>query len=184
MLPDHDAATKLPFLLEGRAATPAEITAEFARVDALPMGRPALFYRGKARPELTAETMSALLRTVLLGFEGELRQHLPGYDALPDPAKLALLDMAYNLGPTNLFREYTRMLSFIAAGNWKEAAADCSRRGPGPARNDWTRQMLLANVIPAIKAVAEAESKLKQIGYGLLGIGATLWEKCTRPSQP
>ena len=180
MLPDTAAAARLPFLLAGRAATPAEVAAEFARVDALPMGRPALFYRGKAGPELAADTIKSLLRSVLTDFEGELRQHLTGYDALPAPAKLALLDMAYNLGPANLLREYTRMLKFIAAGDWPQAAAACSRRGPGPARNDWTRKMLLSNIVPAIHAVAEAESKLKQFGYGLLGLGATLWDRIKR----
>ena len=45
MLPDAPAATALPFKIAGHPASATEIAAEFARVDAIPMGREANFYR-------------------------------------------------------------------------------------------------------------------------------------------
>ncbi len=104
MLPGAEAACRLPFRVGGAAATEAEIAAEFARVDALPMGRAALFYRSNDKPELARADMDSLLRTVLTGFENRLREALPQYDALPDGVKMALLDMIYNLGPAGLLQ--------------------------------------------------------------------------------
>jgi len=175
MLPDAAAATHLPFALDGQPATEEEIAAEFARVDALPMGRPALFYRASGKPELPQAEIDSLLRSVLNGFEGELRGALAGYDSFPDGVKMALLDMAYNLGPVGLLRGYPKMLRAVEAGNWAQAAANCERVGPGAARNNWTRQMFLENVVGSLKA--EAESVVKQLGYGLVGMGASLWTK-------
>lgn len=175
MLPNVAAARKLPFQVNGRAATDAEIGVEFARVDALPMGRPALFYRAKGGLELARSEIDTLLRTVLLGFEGELRGALAGYDEFPAGVKLALLDMIYNLGPAGLLKGYPRLMKSIAAGHWSECAAGCLRHGPGAARNEWTRQMFLSSVVGAIKA--SAESEWKRFGYGLLGLGAAALAK-------
>jgi GH24 family phage-related lysozyme (muramidase) len=170
MLPDAVAAAHLPFAIAGRPATPAEIEAEFARVEAMPMGRPALFYRGQGRPELAAEEIDRLLRTVLTGFEQELRTRLPGYDTLPAQARIALLDMIYNLGATGLFQGFPRFIQAVEAGNWKAAADASERRDAGRSRNDWTRSMLLGNVIQTIGATAEG--RWKRLGYGLVGLCA------------
>lgn len=175
MLPDVAAAVRLPFSVDGRAATEAEIAAEFARVDALPMGRAAMFYRGKAGVELLRADIDGLLRTVLAGFEGELRGALPGYDGFPDGVKVALLDMIYNLGPAGLLKGYPRMMKAVVAGRWAEAAGECMRHGPGVARNEWTKQMFLASVVGrSVLGSIEgaAESGLKRLGYGLLGLCA------------
>jgi GH24 family phage-related lysozyme (muramidase) len=183
MLPDAAAAQHLAFSLDNRSATADEIAAEFARVDALPMGRPALFYRAPenapAKPELPQAEIDSLLQTVLTGFEGELKAALPGYDSFPDSVKLALLDMAYNLGPAGLLHGYPRLIKAVETGNWTQAAANCMRVGPGAARNNWTRQMFLQNaVVSTIKA--EAESAIKQVGYGLVGIAASLWHRARK----
>ncbi len=169
------AALRLPFQLASVPATPEAIQAEYARVDALPMGRPALFYRGKDKPELAKSEIDSLLLAVLLGFEGDLRAAIPTYDALPDTVKMALLDMAYNLGPAGLLHGYPRLLKAVAAGDWATAAANCERRGPGAARNAWTREQFLSHVVATIEAVGE--SALSRLGYGLLGLGATMLDK-------
>ncbi len=181
MLPDVAAALRLPFEIAGRAATEAEIAAEFARIDAMPMGRAALFYRGKGGPELPRTGIDALLRTVLLGFEGELRAAVHGYDEFPDGVKLALLDMIYNLGPAGLLKGYPRMMKAVAAGHWSEAAAECLRHGPGAVRNEWTREQFLSNVVGALKA--STENGLKRFGFGLLGLGAALVGKFRGKSE-
>lgn len=171
MLPDAGSAQLLPFQLAGRAATPQEIAAEFKRVDALPMGRPAQFYHRPGVPELTPEQMGTLLRSVLLEMETHLRADLPAYDALPDPVKLALLDMSFNLGVAGLLHGFPRLIQAVKAGDWLLAASACFRRGPSAARNEWTRQMFLANVLSTLKA--EGEGLLLRLGYGLVGMVAS-----------
>jgi GH24 family phage-related lysozyme (muramidase) len=156
MLPDAKAAEALPFVLGTRAATPQEIAAEYARVNAMPMGRSSEFYKIPTSLVLTQQTIDAKLTSVLAGFETDLRGQLPHYDALPDGIKMALLDMIYNLGPVGLFKGFPHFVAAIQTGAWAQAAEHCTRRGPGPARNDWTKEQFLSAVIGTIKADAES----------------------------
>ena len=96
--------------------------------------------------------MDAKLGSVLEEFEVALRVKLSGYDGMPDEVKIALLDMAYNLGPTGLLKGYPHMLGALETGSWAEAAADCSREGISEPRNAWTRQQFLAGVVATIRA--------------------------------
>jgi len=171
MLPDAEAACRLPFRLGEQPASEAEIRAEFARVDSLPVGRPSLFYRAIHGPELGKTEIDSMLRQVVEGFESELRASLHGWDSFPDDVKLALLDMAYNLGPKGLLQGYPRLMHAVRSGDWVQAAAACYRKGPGAARNEWTRQMFLSSVVRTVKA--EAESVLARFGFGLVGMGAS-----------
>ena len=165
MLPDAKAAQALPFVLGTRTATPQEIAAEYTRVDSLPLGRVSAFYKPSTQLELTQQTIDAKLSAVLQGFETDLRAHLPHYDTLPDPVKLALLDMIYNLGPGELFNGFPHLIAAVESGSWAEAAAHCLRRGPSPARNNWTREQFLSAVVTTLQA--ETESLLKRIGLAI-----------------
>ena len=166
MLVNEMAAHALPFATEGRAATAEEISKEFARVSAMKQGRAAGFYSNTPALQLSGEIIDSKLRATLEGFEGYLRTHIAGYDLLPDSAKLALLDMIYNLGPGRLFAQYPRLLAAVERGDWKTAAAASLRRGPSAARNAWARQQFLnAATIAEIKAEAE-----RTFGGLLLGL--------------
>ena len=171
MLPDAAAAQRLAFQLAGRPAGTQEIQSDFERVDALPMGRAALFYRQAGRPELPKPDIDELLRTVLTTMESTLRAHLTGYDAFPDGVKMALLDMAYNLGVEGLLTGYPRLIHCVQAADWPGAAAASFRHGPGAARNAWTRQMFLGSVVKTVHAVGEGW--LKRLGYGIVGCVAS-----------
>lgn len=161
MLPDAKSAEALPFILGTRPATPQEIAAEYTRIDTMPLGRAAAFYKPPTPLELTQQTIDAKLTAVLEGFEADLRAQLPHYDTFPDCVKMALLDMIYNLGPEGLFKGFPHLIAAVDAGAWEEAAARCIRRGPGAARNAWTQQQFLSAVVTTIEA--EAESWLKRI---------------------
>jgi GH24 family phage-related lysozyme (muramidase) len=157
MLPNVEAACALPFMVAGSAASVEQIGEEFARVAALPLGKAAGFYRRPGSPELAQETIDAKLESVLVEFEGRLRAKLAGYDKLPDGVKMAMLDMAYNLGPAGLLEGYPRLLHAVETGAWSKAAAECAREGIGEARNAWARQQFLSAVVATIRAEAEAE---------------------------
>jgi len=161
MLPDAKAAEALPFVVGARAATPQEIAAEFARVDAMAVGRASTFYKTPTSLILTQQTIDAKLSSVLAGFEADLRGQFPHYDGLPDGIKMALLDMIYNLGPAGLFKGFPHLVAAIQTGAWQQAAEHCIRRGPSAARNAWTREQFLSAVVGTIKA--EAETWLRRI---------------------
>ena len=144
MLVSEVAAHALPFLSGERAATVEEIGRDFLRVSAMKKGQLASFYTASNGLRLPADVIDERLRGALIGFEGYLRSHMAGYDSFPDAAKLALLDMSYNLGPGRFFSEYGRLVQAVERGDWKGAAAASARRGPSAARNRWTRQQFLA----------------------------------------
>ena len=157
MLPDAATACALPFQTEGgAAATAQQIAAEFARVEALALGKLPSFYRAAGALELPEAAIDEKLSAVLAGFEATLREKLAEYDALPDGVKMALLDMAYNLGPEGLLKGYPKMIRAVETGAWAEAAAESARGGINAARNAWTRQQMMSAVAGTIKAEAEA----------------------------
>lgn len=175
MLPNARSAGGLPFLVGERNATEEEIAAEFARVSGLAKGKGAGFYRRRDGLRLSDESIEQRLRDVLEGFEGYLREHVNGYSELPDAAKVALLDMVYNLGPGRLFREYPKLIAAVERGDWVAAAKASFRHGPAPARNSWTKEQFLN----AAKRIAiEAEQALEKGTWAwwpvLLGVGAGL----------
>jgi GH24 family phage-related lysozyme (muramidase) len=174
MLPDAKAAEALPFVLGPRAATSQEIAAEYARVDAMALGRASSFYKTPASLELTQQTIDAKLSSVLEGLEANLRAEFPHYDTLPDAVKMALLDMIYNLGPAGLFKGFPHLIAAVQTGAWSQAAEHCIRRGPGEARNNWTREQFLSAVVGTIKAEAEdwltrIWRRIRQISSGIFG---------------
>lgn len=155
MLPDAKAAQALPFLLGARAATPEEIAAEYARVDAMTFGHASAFYKIPSSLQLTPQTIDTKLTSVLEGFEADLRTQFPHYDTFPDGIKMALLDMIYNLGPAGLFHGFPHLIAAVETGAWAQAAEHCTRRGPSTARNLWTQQQFLSAVVGTIKAETE-----------------------------
>src|SRR5215831_3171945 len=137
MLPDAEAAAALPFQVGAVAVSKDAIRAEYERVKGLPEGRAAIFYRKSSSPVLAESTIEAKLREVLEDFEEKLREGLKGYDGYPVGVKLALLDMAYNLGPSGLLNGYPKLVAAVEEGRWSDAAADCWRHGPNAERNEW-----------------------------------------------
>jgi GH24 family phage-related lysozyme (muramidase) len=159
MLPGAAAACALPFAMGAAPASPEQIAVEFARVAALPMGKLPAFYRTPESPELPQPVIDARLGAVLTEFEATLRAKLAVYNTLPDPVKMALLDMAYNLGPEGLLKGYPRMLHAVETGAWAQAAGECARAGIGEARNAWARQQFLSAVVATIRAEVEAAAE-------------------------
>ncbi len=167
MLVNEVAAHALPFTTGDRPAKLDEIAREFARVSGMRPGQIAKFYFSKQGLQLSDDAIDAKLRDTVQGFEGYLRSHLHGYEELPDAAKLALLDMIYNLGPGRLFAEYPRLIAAVERADWKAAAASSLRRGPSAARNAWTRQQFLA-AGSLVQIKAEAEQTTGSVLLGLV----------------
>lgn len=137
---------------DGSAASAEEIAADWARVTAMPGSCVCTHYKCATGLTLAPETVDAMTQAKVQGFDDQLRQMLPGYDGFPDAAKIALLDMAWNLGigrpmqngqrATGL-HAYTHLLASVNATppDWMAAAAQCARNSSDPAferRNAWT----------------------------------------------
>ncbi|HEY6945085.1 MAG TPA: hypothetical protein VI431_08080 [Candidatus Acidoferrum sp.] len=128
----------------GQPSTPDAILDEFNRVSSLAPAKVSAFYRTPTSPVLPHTAIDTLLMNHLNFFDGQLAGRFPSYTGFPDPAKLGLLDMIYNLGVTGLFKGFPHFMGVVDKQDWLGAAANCHRVGPRQARNDWTRQQFLA----------------------------------------
>lgn len=145
MLSDAASAQSLAFAdSSGQPATQDAIQNDYNRVRALEAAQGAGFYRVPTSLVLPPPAIDTLLRSRVTEFDGQLSSRFPAYAGFPDPAKLGLLDMIYNLGGPKLFGTFHHFMNCIDNQDWPGAAANCHRVGPSQARNDWTRQQFLA----------------------------------------
>lgn len=150
MLADAEAAQALPFQIDHigglMKATADEIASDYGRVKASHPGFLPAYYHWAGSLTLGADVIASLLRNVIVRNDTALAERFAQYDSWPAPAKLAVLDMAYNLGTAKLFSEYTHLMASLQGRYWKGCAGQCARDSSDPAfakRNDWTRQQFL-----------------------------------------
>jgi len=153
LLATADKAETLAFVdPDGEPSTQDAILDEFNRVSGLVPAKVAAFYRSPTSPVLPHAEIDTLLMNHLNFFDGQLASRFPDYASFPDPAKLGLLDMIYNLGQVGLFQHFPHFMAAVDKQDWLGAAANCHRVGPSQARNDWTRQQFLAAAAAATPA--------------------------------
>jgi GH24 family phage-related lysozyme (muramidase) len=146
MLPDVNAAKKYLFETPlGEKATADDIETDYRRVHAMPIGLPAEKYRTQSSLLLAESYIQAVLLKKLKECDIALRRHYLRYDTFPEPVKLALLDMIYNLGAAKLFGQFPSFEKAVNAQDWKTAADHSHRkhRGLTDNRNAWTRHQFL-----------------------------------------
>lgn len=132
MFPDLKAARALTW------QPPGEVDLDWVSVRALPAGKPASFYRKHTNARLSDATMRAEFQVRVAAFERAVIKAGVPLQTYPALARVALVDMAFNLGTAGLLK-YKKLLAACAVEDWRAAAAECSRRGIQAARNDATR---------------------------------------------
>jgi GH24 family phage-related lysozyme (muramidase) len=160
MLPSLAAAVTLhethPFQCEGLTATVAQIMADWNRLQALPYGQDyaAGSYKALTSVSLPDAAITALLLQKMTVCEAVLRIKLPWYTSpgFPDAVKVALLDMAYNLGSAGLLEGYPQMLEAAELHDWITMAAQSRRVGISDERNAWTATQIKTALAPAAMA--------------------------------
>jgi GH24 family phage-related lysozyme (muramidase) len=135
-------AQSLPMYLPGGTmpCTEQEKAAAWETVSAMTAGRLASSYEYSGCPVMLPSDGDSLLLAKLDALDKGLAAGIPGFEALPDPWKMALLDMAWNLGLKGLLDGYPRMLAAVQAGDGQTAAVESHRNGIGDNRNQWVRQ--------------------------------------------
>lgn len=147
MLSNPAAACQLPFQAASGMAGSDEIVADFQRVKALQPGLSPSAYYVDSSLTLMAADIAEILRKHLVYFDSALTQFYPGYLDFPEPIKLALLDLIFNLGVSKLEKTYPTFNAAVKRQDWAAAAAQCHRNGPSQERNDWTKQQFLNAVV-------------------------------------
>ena len=141
-------ALTLPFQIDGRAATQAEIAFGFATLKSAPSGYVAGYYAKYTRIRLPDSAIDALVESRFRLFIAALQHEHPGFDTMPELAKAGCLDLIYGLGITGYSAPHYP--SFRAAINRRDFAAAAAQCGADEnlsaydARNKARKQLFLA----------------------------------------
>ena len=134
------SARGLPFLdPSGIPANAGEILRNYEQVLKMEPGMKPEFYRTPSSVLLAETTISSLLMRRVKECDADLGSSYSfGYGSAPQPAKLALLDMLFTLGPHGLFRGFPELMTDVQHTDWAAAALHCHRKGVSKERNAWT----------------------------------------------
>lgn len=108
---------------------------EWARVSRQPAGMEAHHYKRFTSMDLVPSEIDRLFARRVAAFETSLQNIFPEFAAWPEPAQLATLDMAYNLGAGALLKEWPNLTRALRRQEWRAAAKECHRPGAREARN-------------------------------------------------
>lgn len=125
----------------GKHATGEQVAADYAEVGKQPPNRWADFYRTYTKLVLPNAEIDRLTEQHIQSFHRELRVIYRDFDRLPGPVRLALFDMIFNLGATNLRGTWPRMNRAIRAQDWLEAGRESFRPDVQMYRNDYVRKL-------------------------------------------
>lgn len=148
-IPNLAAALAIPFRISPngvwRLATAGEVAADYDRLRAATPGREASSYGWTYSVWVTNEWMRNDLADNIVKIDAMYAKTFPhSYPTWPDAAKVAILDMAFNLGPTKLLHTYPHLMNAATAGDWYRAAEESARNAGEKGferRNQWTAQM-------------------------------------------
>ena len=144
MVPTAQAALQYRFRRpNAEVADAAEILAEFARVQQMKPGYSAKAYRRSDSLLLADEDIDHALRQTMAACVADLASLFPDFHDYPEPAKVGLVDMRFNLGLTNLRLKFPKFCKLVKAQRWEAASLECHRIGPSEERNAWTKEQFL-----------------------------------------
>lgn len=137
-------AQKLAFETANHApATGAEIKTDYEAVKKQPANRIASFYKRFTKLLLSDVEINKLTDKHILAFEGELKRIYSGFESFPSEVRLALFDIIFNVGMTDLKNNWPNFNAAIQAKDWQTAANESSRAAPISAeRNRYVKTLL------------------------------------------
>ena len=146
MAPNFAVFDTYPWIgADGLPATDMNKSTAWRLVSDMAPGKLPGFYHYAGCPTLAQADRDALLMAKLTTLDGQLGAAFDGWEGFPESAKLALIDMAWNLGFEGLMHKFPLMCAAIKEGpHWQTAAMECERGGISQTRNDWTKQQFLA----------------------------------------
>ncbi|WP_330565815.1 hypothetical protein [Pseudomonas yamanorum] len=126
MLPNVEAAQKLPYMMSsGKPATPAQIKAEYLRVQAIGKGFVAAKYQGQVYLDISV--IRAKFTDKITEDTKYLNLLYPGFDAFPFSVKVGLHDMIYQLGVGGLRSGFPKFNEAVKKQDWATAAQQSHR---------------------------------------------------------
>jgi len=144
LLKDLASAQELNFRTSNNVlASQEEIKADYEAVKKQPKNRVASFYKKHVTLTLSDEDIDALTNQHIENFEKELKIIFSDFTTYPNDVKLALFDIIFNVGMTNLNKKWPNFKKAIKAKDWSSAAKASNRKSPISAeRNAYVKELL------------------------------------------
>lgn len=112
-----------------------EVSYEWERVHRAVAGMDAHAYKRLTTMDLVESEIGRLFNRRVDEFETSLQHTFPAFAAWPEPAQLATLDMAFNLGAGALATRWPKLKAALLKQDWIVAAAESHRPQSREARN-------------------------------------------------
>lgn len=125
----------------GLTATQAQKEAEFAHVKGLEASKLPAYYAQRTILRMSPAAIDALQESDVAAFDAALRGLIWGFENLPEPAREALLDMAFQLGAGGLVSKFPHLMAAVKARDWNACAENCHRAGIQEWRNTATADL-------------------------------------------
>jgi GH24 family phage-related lysozyme (muramidase) len=144
-------AQELAFVTDsGESATTEMIAEEYKQIAEQEANHAAIYYQSFTQLRLSDSAIDQLTEKHIDSFYTELKTIYSEFDSFPTDIKLALFDLIFNLGMTNLRKKWPKLNGCIAAKDWNSAAENCRRRGIADERNEYVKALLLNGANTAI----------------------------------
>lgn len=138
-------AQKLSFVdsKTSKKATVDDIKADFENVSKQPKNKFSSYYKAHTKLVLNQIEIDNLTNSHIEIFYNELKLVYPEFDSYPEAARLALFDLIFNLGMTNLRTLWPTFNKAVKEKDWKKAG-DASNRSPpiSALRNKYVKDLL------------------------------------------
>lgn len=116
---------------------------EWSRVSRQPAGMDAHAYKRVTSMDLIPYEIDRMFAQRVGAFETSLQHIFPEFASWPEPAQLATLDMAYNLGAGAIPKEWPNLTRALRRQEWRAAAKESHRPEAREARNLVVRGLYL-----------------------------------------
>lgn len=161
LIKDLASAQKLNFKkTNGLSATKDDIKSDFESVKKQLKNRVSSYYKRFVSLKLLNTEIDALTKKHIDSFENELKSLFPSFTTYPTEVRLALFDIIFNVGMTDLNTKWPNFKKAIKSQDWETAANESNRKPPVSAeRNKYVKNLLLKAA--ADKKKREEAKKMK-----------------------
>lgn len=138
MLPDVAAAQLLPW------DAPGAVYSDYNLIRQQEAGHGAAYYRKYTSARLPESVMREEFARRMTAFELVLIKRIPDWRQLPMTVRMALKDMAYNMGAGFYNKkDWPKFVAAVGARDWVTAARECKRGDVQESRNQATMKLFL-----------------------------------------
>lgn len=139
LLSTVEMACHLPWVHpDGTRASIEEVTAEFNAVLALDKAKLPSYYEQRTKLRLLEDGIDQTLDADVEIMTKGVTHYFPNFSTFPEPAQEALLDMAFQLGPSGLVNKFPNLTAAVKEQKWDLCATRCHRAGIQEWRNKAT----------------------------------------------